>query len=244
VNGVHYFNFPGVDGRAPRCGISLGSAGAMKPKRDDANRSRFFRGAGIDPGSVVSVSQIHSRIVRVAESAAPFADYPEGDGVITGNRDLVPCVTVADCMPIFVFDPESGCFGALHSGWRGTGIVRTALELAADEWNAKPENFSVVLGPHIRSCCYTVDAERAGHFTKNYGPSCVSEDANRIAEGSQWPFRLSLAEANRLLCLELGVREDRILDVGSCTACGSEYGSNRREGADAFTHMAAFVSWH
>ena len=85
----------------------------MKPKRDDANRSRFFRASGIDPESVVSVSQIHSRIVRVADSAPPFASCPEGDGVITGNRELVPCVTVADCMPIFVFDPESGCFGAL-----------------------------------------------------------------------------------------------------------------------------------
>ena len=244
MNDVQYFNFPGVEARAPRCGITLASAGPMKPKRDEANRGRFFRSAGIDPASVVSVSQIHSRIVRVADSAALFASFPEGDGVITGNRALVPCITVADCMPIFVFDPESGCFGALHSGWRGTGIVRSALELASDEWGSKPENFSVILGPHIRSCCYTVDGERAAHFTKTYGASCVSEDPVRVAEGSQWPFRLSLAEANRLLCLELGIRQDRILDVSSCTSCSSAYGSNRREGADSFTHMAAFVSWH
>ena len=171
MTGVQYFDFPGVSG-APRCGITLAESGAMKPKRDDANRSRFFRSSGIDPESVVSLSQIHSRIVRVADTPTPFRGYPEGDGVITRNRDLVPCVTVADCMPIFVFDSESGCFGVLHSGWRGTGIVRSALELAADEWGARPEDFSVILGPHIRSCCYTVDGDRADHFSKTYGPSC------------------------------------------------------------------------
>lgn len=242
MTGVQYFDFPGVSG-APRCGITLAESGAMKPKRDDANRARFFRASGIDPESVVSLSQIHSRIVRVADSPASFRGYPEGDGVITRNRELVPCVTVADCMPIFVFNPESGCFGVLHSGWRGTGIVQSALELAADEWGSRPEDFSVILGPHIRSCCYTVDGDRADHFSKTYGPSCVSEDASRRNAGSEWPFRLSLAEANRSLCLSLGIREDRILDVGSCTSCESSYGSNRREGADSFTHMAAFASW-
>jgi YfiH family protein len=216
----------------------------MKLKLNDDNRERVFRSIGIKPSSVVALSQIHSRVVRIADRADLFADHPEGDGLLANHEDIVPSVTVADCMPIYIFDPVSGCFGVLHSGWRGTGIVRSALELASDEWGAKPENFRVVLGPHIRSCCYTVDAERAELFARLYGPSCVSEDSALATAGNAWPFRLSLAEANRSLCLSLGIKGENILDTGICTSCNGEYGSFRREGQSAFTHMVAFVSWH
>lgn len=238
----------------PRCALTLASAGPMKLGVNDDNRSRAFRSCGISPAAVVALSQIHSRVVRVADRADLFADHPEGDGLLAIHEDVVLSVTVADCMPIYVFDPVTSCFGVLHSGWKGTGIVRSALELAGDEWGAKPENFRVVLGPHIRSCCYTVDAERAELFTRLYGPSCVAaraagdgdgaEDGELKAALDKWPFRLSLAEANRSLCRSLGVRDENILDVGHCTACDAEYGSSRREGSSAFTHMLAFVAWH
>lgn len=244
MNKVRFFSFSGSDVAMPRCGISLASAGPMKAGRDDANRAVFFRSCGISPASVLAVAQIHSRIVHIADIADALSDRPQGDGVMTRNSALVPSVTVADCMPVYVFDPVTGSFGVLHSGWKGTGIIRTALELAADEWGAKPSDFRVVLGPHIRSCCYTVDRERADYFSASFGPSCVEEDAARASEGSPWPYRLSLAEANRNLCLSLGIRDENIADLGECTAYASEYGSNRREGADSFTHMTAFISWH
>jgi YfiH family protein len=215
----------------------------MKIVRDDENRRRFFSAHSIDPLRVVSASQVHSRTVHVAETASDLAGYPPGDGVITVNRSLVPCVTVADCMPVFLFDPVSGCFGALHSGWKGTGIIGEALAVAGSRWGAKPENFRVILGPHIRDCCYTVDAARADYFAASFGPSCVCPDASRIADGSEWPYRLSLAEANLQHCLSLGIRPDHIADTGDCTSCKDEYGSNRREGADSFTHMVAFLCW-
>lgn len=248
VNTFRYFSFPAGSGQPssagsswPVCGITLLASGPMKAGRNDDNRTLVFRRMGIDPESVMSVTQIHSRVVHVADSAPGFSGRPEGDGIITVNRALVPSVSVADCMPIYLFDPVTGCFGVLHSGWKGTGIIRTAFELAADEWGAKPDDFRVVLGPHIRSCCYTVDAERADYFSRAFGPSCVVLDEERAAAGSKWPWRLSLAEANRLLCASLGVPSDQVLDTGDCTACAPEFGSSRREGGDHFTHMSAFI---
>lgn len=249
MNTVRYFPFPAepealASGKKfPVCGLTLASSGPMKTVRDAENRQRVFRGLGLPSASIVSVSQIHSRIVHVAASAVSFSDTPEGDGIITVNQDLVPCVTVADCMPVYIFNPVCGCFGVLHSGWKGTGIVRSAFELAFDEWSANPADFYVILGPHIRSCCYTVDAERAGYFTRAFGPSCVSIDPEREAENSKWPYRLSLAEANKLLCVSLGVPGEHILDTNECTSCNAEFGSSRREGPDRFTHMAAFITF-
>ena len=237
---VRYFSF-GDSPSYPVCALTLAAAGPMKPTVDDANRERVFRSLGVTPSSVLAVKQIHSRIVHIADSPNSVRGFPEGDGILTRNAELVPSVTVADCMPIWLFDPETAVFGVLHSGWKGTGIVRSAIELAFDEWGAEARNFRVILGPHIRSCCYTVDAERAEYFTRSFGPSCVTLDREREAEGSQWPYRLSLAEANGLRCCALGILPDHITDVGECTACKQIYGSNRREGSDKFTHMAAFI---
>lgn len=227
--------------RPPECGLTLRSAGPMKPVRDSQNRARVFESLGIAPESVYSPKQVHSRDVIAIDLPDLADEIPECDGVLTVNPDLVPCVSVADCMPVWLYDPESGCFGVLHSGWRGTGIVRQAIELAACEWNADVTDFRVILGPHIRSCCYTVDEERAVYFSKEFGPSCVALDPALQEAGFSWPYRLSLAEANRILCALLGIPAEHICDTGLCTACDERFGSNRREGVDSFTHMAAFI---
>ncbi len=237
---VRFFAFANV-ASAPECGITLAAMGPMKPGKDGDNRARAFRSLGIAPETVLAVNQVHSRVVRVAVSPSPFDSLPDGDGIIARDPSLVPSVTVADCMPIWLFDPVTGCFGVLHSGWKGTGILRTAVELAHDEWGAKPSDFRVILGPHIRSCCYTVDRERADYFGRAFGPSCVTLDAEREAGGSQWPYRLSLAEANRSLAVSIGIGPENLVDTGVCTSCEGEYGSNRREGPERFTHMAAFI---
>ena len=43
-------------------------------------------------------------------------------------------------------------------------------ELAQKEYGARAENFCVVLGPHIRACCYIVNQERAAWFSENFTP--------------------------------------------------------------------------
>lgn len=213
----------------------------MKGRVDDENRSRVFSGLGIGSSRVASLVQVHSRTVHVAETAADLTDWKNGDGVLTANPDVVPCVTVADCMPVWLCHERAPCFGVLHSGWKGTGIIRVALETARRVWGADPEGFHVILGPHIRSCCYTVDEERARYFREHFSQSSVILDETRSREGSRWPWRLSLAEANRELCRNEGIPADHITDTGLCTACNSEFGSSRREGATSFTHMAALI---
>ncbi len=261
---VRFFPFAITGG--PRCGISLKAAGTMHPGVSDGltNRALFFRGLGFDDSSVYTLNQTHSKLVRIAgeselqssaeaklpksadtvpaDQSAPAGS--DGDGILTVNRSIIPAITVADCMPVWLFDPVSGCFGIVHSGWRGTGIVQNAIELAQEQWGARPRDFFVILGPHIRECCYTVDSERAELFRTTFGSGCVQEDKARTAAESPWPWRLSLETANRDLLLSLKVPADHITVTGECTSCLEEYGSNRREGASEFTHMAAFISWH
>ena len=111
----------------------------------------------------VPVELIHSQVVYALEQGEngepilqskegchPEAlDFWRGDGAITTSSKLVPVVTVADCLPIFLYDEKTGCRGVLHSGWKGTGIVVQALKLAERTYGAQPSDFSGVY-PTVR----------------------------------------------------------------------------------------------
>ncbi len=273
---IEVFRFNTGTGEEPVCVLSLKSAGALRPGENEKARVTFFESLSVPYVNVISLSQIHSRIVfnvsridgEMAQNEWAFSSSSggcgfgvkkknagryQGDGMLTDCKNAVPCVTVADCMPVWIFDPDTGCFGVLHSGWKGTGIIAEALRMAEKNWGSKASSFYVIMGPHIRQCCYTVDRERAEYFRGNFSSDCVLLDEKLDASGSRWPYRLSLAEANISLCLSLGIKRDRILDTGKCTACSEKYGSSRREssfpgtgenpGVTPFTSMAAFIYW-
>lgn len=205
----------------------------------------------------VPVELIHSQVVYALEQEEETSEptllgregsHPDalnlwrGDGIITTNPKLVPVVTVADCLPIFLYDLKTGCRGVLHSGWKGTGIVVKALKLAERIYGAQASDFSVVIGPHIHSCCYQVDEKRIEYFTSHFGSSCIIP-----------PNHLSLAQANVNLLREAGVPEDNILCCSDCTCCDPRLGSFRRETRNLsenmileeklknFTTMMAFI---
>ncbi|MEM5948968.1 polyphenol oxidase family protein [Spirochaetia bacterium 38H-sp] len=201
--------------------MSLYKAGDMgKSAEFTDERLRWLEERGIDRDSLRCVRQVHGRVVADASSFLP-GDEPEADGLFCTDDSLVCGVTVADCMPIWVFREDGTAWGIVHSGWRGTGIAA----LLAD---ALGEGRKVaVLGPSIRSCCYRVDKERAEVFASAFG----RDAAVRKADG----FYLDLVAANRGLLERRGVS---VYTIEGCTCCDERFGSYRREG-EAFTHMLA-----
>ncbi len=213
--------------------LTLREAGDMGPSGAETQprRDELLRGIGVDPGEYVTVKQVHSREVAMASSADRPRTETEADGIMTDDRRLALGVTVADCMPIFLHDPKTGAFAALHSGWRGTGIVSDAVGLMHRRYAAAPQNIEALLGPSIRSCCYRVDEGRAALFTDLWGERAViwREDG---------PY-LDLLQANADLLESNGVT--RISAAAECTACNGSLGSFRREGAEDFTRMMAVI---
>ena len=242
---------------SPVAALTLLACGSMRFRWNETNavRSAFFSLPYFRHKTIASVELIHSHIVFAADAGGQTA-LQSGDGIISRNSALVPVITVADCMPIFIYEPSTSCIGVLHSGWKGTGIVLKAFEKAEKEYGADISNFRVILGPHIRSCCYTVDEERARFFQNEFSPDCVCP-----ADDSCGMYRLSLEAANRALLKKAGIKDEHIFSAGECTcctknACGSyTYGSFRRETADLpqsmslekkqrhFTPMAAFIGF-
>jgi YfiH family protein len=160
----------------------------------------------------------------------------------------VLAVTVADCLPVFLLDLRSGSFAALHSGWKGTGIVLTALALMKER-GTRPEETAALLGPCIRSCCYRVDDGRAAFFEAEFGPSSLRVRA-LTRGGGPFPLGsvvrrdgggsyLDLQAANARLLAAAGVRH--IAWCEDCTFTDERLGSYRREGPGTYTRMAAMA---
>lgn len=236
-------------------GISFKSSGSMlfSPEKENSFRDAFFAtlfknnflfktlSLSKNPvlnKKVLAVSLIHSKKVFFISNDDDIKKLQNnsflGDGIITDNCDFIPTITVADCVPIYLFDKKTGCRSVVHSGWKGTGIAAVAVKTICDRFNSSPNDILVAIGPHIGSCCYSVDEERALFFKHEFGEACVLENKH-----------LSLLNANIKVLNRAGISNDRITILPECTCCNNLLGSFRREkvlnGYDDFTRMVAFI---
>ena len=254
-NGKPFFESLSVDDAypIPLWGMSLFTAGSMRFRWNEQNQNRDFflhklsankYAQNLVAKKIVPVELIHSKIVYDVKNENDTFKK-QGDGMITQNKNLIPVVTVADCVPIYFYDTETRVFGIVHSGWKGTGIIADAISLAKKNYGANEKNILVAIGAHIKNCCYGVDEERAKFFSETYGSDCVKKIDVQGGE----KFMLSLERANLSVLERLGVPEENIVAAENCTCCENAFGSFRRESASypseeksrAFTVQAAFV---
>lgn len=229
----------------PCWGMSLKAAASMRFRWNETNENRIsFLTQIAESKKICQAELIHSHIVFNLVTGEEIVNK-KGDGLITDNKNLMPVVTVADCMPIFIYDSVKKVFGILHSGWKGTGILKDAILLAEEKYGSCPEDFSIVMGPHIHDCCYKVDFERARYFRDNFTKDCIRQEGDKYA--------LSLAKANFFVAEKMGVKKENIVISSECTCCNKKFGSFRRETAiyspdvpleeRKFTVQSAWVKW-
>lgn len=237
----------------PLWGMTLLAAGPMRFRWNETNPNRDqFLSALCErykKEAAVPLELIHSKIVCEAREAADTFQK-QGDAIVTKNSALVPVVTVADCVPIYFYDSATGAFGTAHSGWKGTGIAASVVQMMKEKYGSNPRDILAAVGPHIHDCCYTVDEERAKYFCDNFGSDCVQEVLQDQKGGGQ-KYALSLLRANINVLTRAGVLEENIVAATNCTACDARFGSFRREAAALdvpnqdksrlFTTQAAFV---
>lgn len=265
VSKFEYFNFiynnkPVKDG--PVCGMTLKKAGSMRFRWNETNELRDTVLKSITDDickkrnvqnkiQIVPVELIHSHIVYDVQSAGDTLKKC-GDGIISTTPNLMNVVTVADCMPIYLYDVKKHVYGIVHSGWKGTGIAVDAINLFQTKYASKIEDICVILGPHINDCCYVVNEERANYFSDNFSKDCISlikpEERSSLSidwdNGSGNLYRLSLLKANLSSLEKKGICSENINYSSDCTCCNNVFGSNRRETSQSknFTVQAAFIA--
>ena len=66
-------------------------------------REKFLSENAGSSHKIAAVELIHSKTVYSVNSAQELNGL-KGDGILTQNKALIPVVTVADCMPLFLCD--------------------------------------------------------------------------------------------------------------------------------------------
>ena len=191
------------------------------------NRKNFLQELDIDYRDLVCAKQIHASKVKYVQGpdkgkgALSYDNsIPDTDALITDEPGLPLAIFTADCLSIFLYDPETPAIGLVHAGWRSTKekIVAGALQAMKKRFSTRIKDIYVGFGPAIRECCYEVSVEFAVFF-----PQCLVKREGR--------YYLDLAAINKKQVLGLGVREENIFDAGICTSCRrQDFYSFRKEG--------------
>lgn len=203
------------------------------PERVRENYRRLCTVIGASEERAVLAKQVHGDTVRAVTAADAGkgllrpVDY-EADALITDEPNLPLFVFSADCIVVLLHDPEAGCIGAVHAGWRGTAqaIAAKAVEAMAAQYGADPARIRAAIGAGIGPCCFETDSDVPDAMAAAFG-----EAAGPLLErrGAKW--HVDLKGLNRLQLIASGVPEDRIDVCPLCTACRLDlYWSHRKMG--------------
>lgn len=129
------------------------------------NRGRTADDLGVPRDHLLTVYQVHSPKVIVADKPWAHDAAPEGDALVTATKGLALGILTADCTPILFADPEANVIGAAHAGWKGAigGVLEATLD-AMISLGAKREQICCSIGPTISQANYEVGAEFQEQF--------------------------------------------------------------------------------
>jgi YfiH family protein len=224
--------------RPPYNSLNLGINTDDSPHNVEGNRNLLSRTFRITIDRLVTVRQNHGSDILVLDS--PNDDFShflgiEADAIITNQPEVMLGITVADCVPILLFDPVKKVIAAVHSGWQGTvlNITNKTVEGMANIFGSRKEEIKAAIGPCIGSCCYEVDQPVRDRFKDQ--PDLWNTIS---APKGKDKWNLDLALANRIQLEESGVPSESIQTAGQCVSCLKElYFSYRRDNGETGRQM-------
>jgi YfiH family protein len=148
--------FPALKHAGLRHGFSTRSEGPLETL--DADLNAAFTAAELPMVDAVHAEQPHGNKAQAVYTPLGIR-VPEVDALATAVPRLPLVVRVADCGPIYFYDPVQQVIALAHSGRRGTegNILRETVACMMETYDTHPENLIVQLGPCIRPPHYEID---------------------------------------------------------------------------------------
>ena len=128
----------------------------LKSSLNDKRESFALQSSFVNRSLIIPVQTHSKRVVFSNESG----EIKNCDGSFSTNENLVCTIQVADCLPIYFAHKFKNVFGLIHAGWRGLVdqiIMSTGQLLLSNKY--KLEEFEVLIGPSIQSCCFEVQSD-------------------------------------------------------------------------------------
>lgn len=185
--------------------------------------------------SVAVARQVHgAELIEPSEVPTRGLWIPgEADGFVGVAPDRLFVVTVADCVPVYLVEPDSRAFALVHAGWRGAaaGILGRALDRLVAHAGGRAAALRMHLGPAICGDCYEVGPEVPRAFGRKPAPSTAGR--------TTFDLRDELVER----ALARGVEPGGITRSALCTRCDGDRLHSHRGAGERAGRMAAFLGW-
>lgn len=194
------------------------------------NRQLFFNRRGFNDRPIISAGLVHGRRVAVIQATDPGGTVPGYDALITDRKGVMLTITVADCLPLYFYDPVKSVIAIAHAGWRGI-LDNIGGEVAASfkkNYGSQLSNIQVVIGPHLQKCHFEVQDDVASRFAANQ-EFIIKTDRTFI----------DLSGLVRRQLVSAGLADNNIRVSGECTYCLTDkYFSYRRDKGELKTMIS------
>lgn len=195
-----------------------------EPAEVAAFSEQLMRQLGTTGAYRVSAQQKHTANVHVVTEedlgkCFPLSHIENTDAMVTNLPKVCLVISVADCIPLLLVDPENRAIGIAHSGRKGTlqkigvNTVRTMRET----YGSDPSKMIAVIGPGICQSCYEVGPEVWAETVEAWG----EEKSRAVFEKKDGRYYLDLWASNRMVLTEAGLLPENIVVTNLCNRCNS-----------------------
>ena len=82
-------------------------------------------------------------------------DLLVADAMVTNISNKFLAVQVADCQPVFLYDPIRQVVANVHAGWRGSvkNIASLTVAVMKEQFGSDPADIHAGVGPSLGPCC-------------------------------------------------------------------------------------------
>lgn len=167
---------------------------------------------------IIQLDQVHGNKIFFSND---IKGYPEGDGLILNEKNIMAVIRTADCVPLLFHSKDGRVAGVIHVGWRGlhsqigVNLLNTLKEKGTDT-----NDLFFFTGPAIEGKCYTVQQDVVDKF-KNF------RFADKIFKKTPEGYSMDVTNGIELCLIEQGIPKENITHSELCTFCDKKLPSYR-----------------
>lgn len=180
----------------------------------------------IDTNCIVQPVQTHTDCVKCIDEIMSSNELEDVDGLITDRKNIALTTKNADCILFLFYDPIKKVIANVHSGWRGTfqKIAEKTVVKMINYYGCNEKDILCFISPSIREDHFEVDedvkilCENIFEFTQKT-EEFIKEA--QLVNGIQ-KYYIDTVLINKILLLNLGMKEKNIIDSNLCSACHND----------------------
>lgn len=187
---------------------------------NSSSYKKLCKALEIDVNKVVQPIQTHTDCVKCIDTVISSEQLHDVDGLITDKKNIALTSKNADCILFLFYDPVKKVIANVHSGWRGTfqRIAEKAVEKMISNYGSKVQDILCFISPSIRQ----------DHFEVGEDVKEICEDIFKFTGKTKEfikkdkKYYIDTVLINKILLLNLGLKENNIIDSALCSVCNKD----------------------